>query len=147
MDGGGVRPPAPAGSGSATTATGRPRALVGGRAGPRVSLAHHGATAVATAGGAPPASTSRPIEPRGTVFARLALTGPGALGAGHDPDEWVTRLWTVKEAVAKAAGTGLRGRPKDFVVRQVDGDWALAEGRWVRSAREGDLVVSIVAER
>ena len=49
--------------------------------------------------------------------------------------------------MAKAAGTGLRGRPKDFVVRQVDGDWALAEGRWVRSAREGDLVVSIVAER
>ena len=82
------------------------------------------------------------------MFARLALTGQElALGSGHDPDEWVTRLWTVKEAVAKAAGTGLRGRPRDFVVREVDGDWAFAEGRWVRSVREGHLVVSTVTKR
>ena len=55
----------------------RPRALVGGRAGPRVSLAHHGATAVATAGGRTAGIDVEVIEPRGTVFARLALTGPG----------------------------------------------------------------------
>ena len=81
------------------------------------------------------------------MFARLALTGPElALGTGHDPDEWVARLWTVKEAVAKAAGTGC-GAAKGFVVREVDGDWALAEGRWVRARGEGHLVVSTVAER
>ncbi|MBA8951869.1 beta-ketoacyl synthase N-terminal-like domain-containing protein [Actinomadura namibiensis] len=33
-----------------------------------------------------------------------------------------TRLWTAKEAVAKAAGTGLRGRPRDFVVTAADPD-------------------------
>jgi phosphopantetheinyl transferase (holo-ACP synthase) len=144
----GSAPPAPRWVRIGNDGDGRPRSLVGGRAGPRVSLAHHGGTAVAAAGGRTAGIDVEVIAPRGTVFARLALTGPElALGTGHDPDEWVTRLWTVKEAVAKAAGTGLRGRPKDFVVRQVDGDWALAVGRWVRSAREGDLVVSIVAER
>jgi phosphopantetheinyl transferase (holo-ACP synthase) len=127
---------------------GRPRAEVPGGAGPRVSLAHHGTTAVAAAGGGPVGIDVEVVVPRGTVFARLALTGAElALGSGHDPDEWVTRLWTVKEAVAKAAGTGLRGRPKDFVVQEVDGEWAFADGRWVRSAREGNLVVSTVAAR
>ena len=129
-------------------ADGRPRADVPGGGAPRVSLAHHGTTAVATAAGDAAGIDVEAVAARGTVFARLALTGPElALGSGHDPDEWVTRLWTVKEAVAKAAGTGLRGRPKDFVVREVEGDWAFAEGRWVLSAREGDLVVSTVAAR
>jgi phosphopantetheinyl transferase (holo-ACP synthase) len=127
---------------------GRPRAEVPGSAGPHVSLAHHGTTAVGTAGVGPVGIDVEVVAPRGTVFARLALTGPElALGSGQDLDEWVTRLWTVKEAVAKADGTGLRGRPKDFVVQEVDGEWAFAAGRWVRSAREGDLVVSAVAAR
>ncbi|WP_433335939.1 type I polyketide synthase [Spirillospora sp. CA-294931] len=30
----------------------------------------------------------------------------------------LTRLWTAKEAAAKAAGTGLRGRPRDFEVTE-----------------------------
>lgn len=29
---------------------------------------------------------------------------------------WFTRFWAAKEAVAKAEGTGLRGRPRDFAV-------------------------------
>jgi phosphopantetheinyl transferase len=79
------------------------------------------------------------------VFARLACTGAELrLGDGHDPDEWVTRLWTVKEAVAKATGRGLRGRPKDIVVHAVEGDVALVGDHVVRSAREGPLVVSTV---
>ena len=35
---------------------------------------------------------------------------------------WVTRFWTAKEAVAKARGTGLGGRPARFVVTAVNGD-------------------------
>jgi phosphopantetheinyl transferase len=44
---------------------------------------------------------------------------------------WVTRFWTAKEAIAKAAGTGLGGRPQRFEVKQVDGDRLLvATGEW-----------------
>jgi phosphopantetheine--protein transferase-like protein len=35
---------------------------------------------------------------------------------------WLTRVWCAKEAVAKAEGTGLAGRPRDFVVTGVTGD-------------------------
>ncbi|MGH9123659.1 MAG: 4'-phosphopantetheinyl transferase superfamily protein [Acidimicrobiales bacterium] len=34
---------------------------------------------------------------------------------------WMTRFWTAKEAVGKASGTGLAGRPKEFEVRTIDG--------------------------
>ncbi|KZM71906.1 type I polyketide synthase [Nocardia terpenica] len=46
---------------------------------------------------------------RALLSARCAATGePEAL--------WFTRFWTAKEAVAKAEGTGLQGRPRDFAV-------------------------------
>jgi phosphopantetheinyl transferase (holo-ACP synthase) len=143
-------------------AAGRPRVRIGGRRGlvgaPAVSVAHRRPAAVAAVG--PPGQATgidlELVEPRGSVFTRLALTarelGLGERG-GIGRDEWVTRVWTIKEAVAKSAGTGLRGRPKDFVVREIDGDWARAtgpdapQGLWVRSSREGDLVVSVVARR
>lgn len=34
---------------------------------------------------------------------------------------WMTRFWTAKEAVGKAVGTGLAGRPRAFEVRAIDG--------------------------
>jgi phosphopantetheinyl transferase len=52
---------------------------------------------------------------------------------------WVTRFWTAKEAVAKAAGTGLGGRPHRFAVQRVDGDRLLVaagegvQSRWVQT--------------
>jgi acyl transferase domain-containing protein len=52
---------------------------------------------------------------------------------------WVTRFWAAKEAVAKAAGTGLGGRPHRFAVERVEGDRLLvsagdgAPSRWVRT--------------
>lgn len=41
-----------------------------------------------------------------------AVAGGGAL--------WFTRFWTAKEAVAKARGTGLRGRPAEYRVVAAD---------------------------
>jgi phosphopantetheinyl transferase len=123
---------------------GRPQVNVAGRAAPvSVSLAHCGRVAAASVATAAAGVDVEAIEPRGSVFARLALTGDELrLGRGHDRDEWVTRLWTVKEAVAKAAGTGLRGRPKDIVVHRVVGDLAWSGGRVVRSVRYGRLVAA-----
>ncbi|MFB7174153.1 4'-phosphopantetheinyl transferase superfamily protein [Streptomyces sp. NPDC056254] len=35
---------------------------------------------------------------------------------GPSRAQWFTRFWAAKEAVAKAEGTGLKGRPRDFAV-------------------------------
>lgn len=51
-----------------------------------------------------------------------------------DPENgpgWFTRFWTAKEAVAKARGTGLRGRPADYRVVAADAERlrVVTEGR------------------
>jgi len=51
------------------------------------------------------------------------------LGALPDPqqDEWVTRFWCAKEAVAKALGTGALAGPSSVIVRKLDGATGMAE--------------------
>lgn len=44
------------------------------------------------------------------------LLGELARSSGESPDLWFARFWTAKEAVGKAEGTGLGGRPRDFEV-------------------------------
>src|SRR6185312_5150925 len=57
-----------------------------------------------------------------------------------DRPSWVTRFWAAKEAVSKAAGTGLGGQPHRFVVERVDKGRLLVAteqpplGRWVQTA-------------
>ncbi|WP_369387873.1 beta-ketoacyl synthase N-terminal-like domain-containing protein [Streptomyces sp. CG1] len=48
--------------------------------------------------------------------------------------EWFTRFWAAKEAVAKAEGVGLGGRPRDFAVLETtpDGSRLLVSGRLER---------------
>ena len=114
-----------------------------------VSLSHRTGVAVAALGDGPDVGIDlEVVEPRSETFAAMCLSDDErALGAGHDRDVFVARAWTAKEAVAKADGTGLQGRPKDFVVRQIDGDWTLVNDRWVHTTQEGDLIVSTVRER
>jgi phosphopantetheinyl transferase len=124
---------------------GRPRVWVPpGMPAPRISLAHRGPVGVATAAAGPTGIDVEVIADRGPTFARLALTAAEIrLGAHEDPAVWVTRLWTVKEAVAKATGAGLRGRPKAITVTEVDGPWCRAGDHWARTTREGDLLVTV----
>ena len=55
----------------------------------------------------------------------------------------LTRWWAAKEAAAKAAGTGMEGRPKDWKVAKVDGDRLRIGDRWIATqVLDGDLVVA-----
>ncbi|ARQ72461.1 beta-ketoacyl synthase [Streptomyces marincola] len=57
-----------------------------------------------------------------------AADGGGEDGIGAEA-EWFARFWAAKEAVAKAEGTGLRGRPRDFaVVEAAPGELAVRTG-------------------
>ncbi|MEU6058754.1 beta-ketoacyl synthase N-terminal-like domain-containing protein [Streptomyces sp. NPDC047097] len=109
---------------------GRPRAEgVHGRELPplRLSLAHRGRAAVALVRSAESAAAvGIDIE---EVADRSLATVRAALGAGElallagcagtgGPSLWFTRFWAAKEAAAKAEGTGLGGRPRDFEVTE-----------------------------
>jgi phosphopantetheinyl transferase (holo-ACP synthase) len=133
-------------------AHGCPRVRVWGAAlatrGLRVSIAHKPAVAVAVAAifRLPPASPDadgpwvgigidvEAVEPRSPSFERTALT-PTERSLQTDTederDTWLTRLWTVKEAAAKATGLGLGGRPKDFEIDAVLGGRLRCRGRWI----------------
>jgi phosphopantetheinyl transferase (holo-ACP synthase) len=115
----------------------------------QVSIAHKPAVAVAAAATfrvrpTPAGSAGRPaggigidveaVEPRSPSFERTVLTPAERSmepGAGEGRDTWLTRLWAVKEAVAKSTGLGLGGRPKDFEVDAVDGERLRCRGRWI----------------
>jgi phosphopantetheinyl transferase len=115
-----------------------------------VSVAHRHSLAVASVAveGVDAGIDVELVEPRADSFVRVSMTeGELALRRDQAMDEWVTRLWTIKEAAAKAAGTGLQGRPRAFVVEEVDGDWARIGERWVRTTREEEFVVSTVRVR
>ncbi|MBK3577402.1 4'-phosphopantetheinyl transferase superfamily protein, partial [Streptomyces sp. MBT65] len=49
----------------------------------------------------------------------LALLRAQSAATGESEALWFARFWAAKEAVAKAEGTGFRGRPRDFAVFQV----------------------------
>jgi len=104
-----------------------------------VSIAHTewlGAALVGPAGTAVGVDIEA-VEGRSERFDALVLTAAEQClprPAGDGRDRWLTRLWAAKEAAAKAQGTGLQGRPKDFEVTAVDGDRLLVAGRWIRTA-------------
>ncbi|HWD56354.1 MAG TPA: 4'-phosphopantetheinyl transferase superfamily protein [Acidimicrobiales bacterium] len=119
--------------------------------GVRVSIAHKPNIAVAVAArvrqptiptGSAPMSVglgidiesvaSRPASFETTI---LSPAERSLLDADRDDrDAWLTRMWAVKEAAAKATGLGLRGRPKDFVVDALDDDRVRCCGRWIATA-------------
>jgi phosphopantetheine--protein transferase-like protein len=114
----------------------------------KVSIAHKPTVGVAVAARFRPfmsaTCTDRPptgigidvesIDPRPASFECVVLSpSERRLAAVHqdDRDTWLTRVWTVKEAVAKATGRGLKGRPRDFEVDATDDNRMHCEGRWV----------------
>ncbi|WP_394814704.1 beta-ketoacyl synthase N-terminal-like domain-containing protein [Streptomyces millisiae] len=104
--------------------TGRPVPVgVHGRdvAGLTVSIAHRAEAGVAIAGRGPCGIDIEEIteRPRATVESACGPEERALLDRvsdGSDSHAWFTRFWAAKEAVAKARGTGLRGRPADYRV-------------------------------
>lgn len=97
----------------------------------RVSLAHTEWAAVALVAGPDDPAPGIDIEveaPRHERFASLALTDTEAAWVPAEPgperDLALTRFWTVKEAVGKAGGAGLEGRPRAIGIDRLEGDRA-----------------------
>jgi phosphopantetheinyl transferase len=108
----------------------------------RVSIAHAGGLGVALVDQEVDVGIDvEKVEPRSPTFEQLALTGRERqldAPAGYDRDTWLTCLWAVKEAAAKASGQGLRGRPKDYEVLVRREHKALVGDRWVAFERLAD---------
>ncbi|HEX3540645.1 MAG TPA: 4'-phosphopantetheinyl transferase superfamily protein, partial [Acidimicrobiales bacterium] len=109
---GGAGPLFPAEFAIENEASGRP--VVPGRP-ERISIAHTGDVAVALVGRGAVGIDVEAVEERSPQFAAMACTAAErALLDGTPVD--LTRFWTAKEAVAKAVGTGLGGKPHRFEV-------------------------------
>jgi phosphopantetheine--protein transferase-like protein len=109
----------------------------------RVSIAHKGNVAVAMACEQRPVGIDiERIETRGESFAELSFTEDELRLVKDEPrDEAWTRLWSAKEAAAKACGTGLVGSPVRFPVRDRVGERLLVGDAWVTTKRHGDFII------
>jgi phosphopantetheine--protein transferase-like protein len=116
---------------------------------PEVSLAHTGSLAAAIVGDPGCASgvgidieqITNHAGPTVAVLlteAERRLLDAQCTSVGERPN-WVTRFWAAKEALAKAMGTGLAGRPHHFSIERIDGHRLLVvttkngQGHWVNT--------------
>lgn len=136
----------------ANDAEGAPLATAPDGSDVRISIAHTAGLGVAIAArGVPVGIDIERIEDRPDSFELAALSKKERARFEALPDidrqsvrdVELTRWWAAKEAAAKAAGTGMQGRPKDWKVVEVDGDRLRIGDRWFGTARLGaDHVVA-----
>jgi phosphopantetheinyl transferase len=104
---------------------------------PWISLAHTDGTAVAVASDAEAGVDLEPLANRNAELNGYASDREKSLLASiaRTPDDaWDLRLWCAKEAAAKALGTGLQGRPRDFALAAGNADGLLE----IRHAATGE---------
>jgi phosphopantetheinyl transferase (holo-ACP synthase) len=129
----------------------------------RVSIANKSTVGVAIAARVPPSTgpkeedTTSPgigihlesVESRPSSFEETVLAPPERSLCDNTPDDrdtWLTRIWAVKRATAKASGLGPRCRPKDLAVDAVEQDRLRCLGRWIGTeplpTSEGEFIVA-----
>jgi acyl transferase domain-containing protein/phosphopantetheinyl transferase len=131
---------------------GRPLASAPGDRDLRISIAHAGPYGAAIAAeGVDVGIDIEHIEARPESFELAALSKKERERFEALPDidresvreRELTRWWAAKEAAAKAAGTGMGGRPRDWKVEKVKGDRLRVAGTWYRTALvEGGYVAA-----
>ena len=110
---------------------------------PYVSIAHKGARAVALAqlNSAPGIDIEIPGEV--DLQALTRLFAPAELAAVPAVDEeWVTRMWSAREAAGKSRGDGLAGTGRHLSVEAIDGQRVRVAGQWIETRHEGGVVVA-----
>lgn len=111
-------------------------------AGLYLSIAHKDRLAAAIVAETPVGIDIERIEPRDAGFVDMVFSlEECALLAGGDPATEFTRGWVAKEVAAKAAGTGLGGRPRDFVIEAREGDCLRVNGHWVATHLLRDIII------
>lgn len=125
---------------------------------PFISLAHTDTACVALAAGVPVGIDFEPADDRASEILRHFATDAEialleTLGVSQPNEFWPKRLWCAKEAVGKLLGTGLAGRPKDFVAVDANAEGCLllqyvpTGDRYVVSTlRMGDNILALTAQ-
>jgi phosphopantetheinyl transferase len=108
----------------------------------QVSIAHKGKLAAAIVGENAVGIDIEHVDARDEGFMSLAFAPAERVLMQAEPqDIAATRFWVAKEAVAKAGGTGLTGRPQDFIVEARDGNCVRVNGIWVVTHMLHDHVI------
>jgi acyl transferase domain-containing protein/phosphopantetheinyl transferase (holo-ACP synthase) len=124
-------------------ASGAPTVAAAGAGALRASVAHKDDLAVAIVSPTDDVGIDvERVEPRSPSLHAVAFTpAEVALGAGRPADEWLARLWTAKEAVAKARRTGMTD-PRKLEVTAVQGDRLTIGDIVADTVRDGDHVIA-----
>ncbi len=133
--------------------------IAGSEARPEISISHNARGAVAAAGDVPVGVDMALASPQ-QLELWDSFTTPGERELFADflrsqPEQsWATRLWCAKEAVGKALGIGLAGRPRDFQAMAAGTDGRIdvvhrptGEAFSVSTDREGMLLVALTVCR
>ncbi|WP_410210569.1 beta-ketoacyl synthase N-terminal-like domain-containing protein [Aquirhabdus sp.] len=99
-----------------------------------ISISHKDHLAAAIVGIEPVGIDIERVEPRDADFIAMVFSNQEQallMQTAELPEVSYTRGWVAKEVVAKAAGTGLGGHLRDYIVTARDGDCLLINDRWV----------------
>jgi phosphopantetheinyl transferase len=81
------------------------------------------------------------IEDHGEGFARYAFDEGELALLPSRSSEWLTRLWTAKEAVSKALGTGISD-PRSLRLSTLEEANLMVNGHWVETQQVGDYILA-----